>query len=68
MAFLRQCLLEARRRSGDLEGWIESMESTLGRDRTTADATLQQSAYPMSLAAAQASRSGPVPSARPQGG
>ena len=56
MAFLRQCLQEARRRFGDLDSCAELAESVGGIDDYLHNRMPEQSWYPMSLAALQGRR------------
>jgi hypothetical protein len=50
MAFLRKCLQEARRRSGDVDGWRELTESTFALKNSSDDFQREQAWYPMSMA------------------
>lgn len=61
MAFLRQCLQEARSRSGDLDGWSDLTASTGTSKDSTDDCDRQQAWYPMSIATRNSCRAhGPV--------
>lgn len=51
MAFLRQCLQEARKCSGELDSWGELVQPIGEQDDPVQNRLLESSWYPMSLAA-----------------